>query len=212
MSKRFNILLSLIPDCRVFADVGCDHGYMSYEMLKNRKCDRVIVSDISAECLKKAETLLQETFPDKFTAVVSDGFENVGNCDCALIAGMGGDTISDILAAAAGRLPEYLVLQPMKNSQRVRRDLVSLGYEILRDYTFRDGKFYDVILAKKGGNETYTADDYAYGRDNLTEKGEDFIALVNSRIDELKEAKEKASKTSRKEIEKRITELEKIIQ
>lgn len=212
MSKRFNILLSLIPDCRVFADVGCDHGYMSYEMLKNRNCDRVIVSDISAECLKKAETLLQETFPDKFTAVVSDGFENVGNCDCALIAGMGGDTISDILAAAAGRLPEYLVLQPMKNSQRVRRDLVSLGYEILRDYTFRDGKFYDVILAKKGGNETYTADDYAYGRDNLTEKGEDFVALVNSRIDELKEAKEKASETSRKEIEKRITELEKIIQ
>lgn len=212
MSKRFNILLSLIPDCRVFADVGCDHGYMAYEMLKNRKCDRVIVSDISAECLKKAETLLRETFPDKYTAVVSDGFENVGNCDCALIAGMGGDTISDILAAAAGRLPEYLVLQPMKNSQRVRRDLVSLGYEILRDYTFRDGKFYDVIVAKKSGNETYTADDYIYGRDNLTEKGEDFIALVNSRIDELKEAKEKASETSRKEIEKRITELEKIIQ
>ena len=212
MSKRFETLLSLIPDCEVFADVGCDHGYMAYEMLKNRKCDMVIASDISAECLQKAETLLRETFPDKYTAVVSDGFENVGNCDCALIAGMGGDTISDILAAAAGRLPEYLVLQPMKNSQRVRRDLVSLGYEILRDYTFRDGKFYAVILAKKGGNETYTADDYIYGRDNLTEKGEDFIALVNSRIDELKEAKEKASETSRKEIEKRITELEKIIQ
>ena len=212
MSKRFNILLSLIPDCKVFADVGCDHGYIAYEMLKNRKCDRVIASDISAECLQKAETLLWETFPDKYTAVVSDGFENVGNCDCALIAGMGGDTISDILAAAAGRLPEYLVLQPMKNSQRVRRDLVSLGYEILRDYTFRDGKFYDVILAKKGGNKTYTADDYIYGRDNLIEKSEDFIALVNSKIDELKEAKEKASETSRKEIEKRITELEKIIQ
>lgn len=212
MSKRFNILLSLIPDCRVFADVGCDHGYIAYEMLKNRKCDRVIASDISAGCLQKAETLLRETFPDKYTAVVSDGFENVGNCDCALIAGMGGDTIADILAAAAGRLPEYLVLQPMKNSQRVRRDLVSLGYEILRDYTFRDGKFYDVILAKKGGNETYTADDYIYGRDNLIEKSKDFVALVNSRIDELKEAKEKASETSRKEIEKRITELEKIIQ
>lgn len=211
MSKRFNILLSLIPDCRVFADVGCDHGYIAYEMLKNRKCDRVIASDISAECLQKAETLLRETFPDKYTAVVSDGFENVGNCDCALIAGMGGDTIADILAAAAGRLPEYLVLQPMKNSQRVRRDLVSLGYEILRDYTFRDGKFYDVILAKKGGNKTYTADDYIYGRDNLIEKSEDFVALVNSRIDELKDAKEKASETSKNEIDKRITELERVI-
>ncbi len=211
MSKRFETLLSLIPDCKVFADVGCDHGYIAYEMLKNRKCDRVIASDISAECLQKAETLLRETFPDKYTAVVSDGFENVGNCDCALIAGMGGDTIADILVAAAGRLPEYLVLQPMKNSQRVRRDLVSLGYEILRDYTFRDGKFYDVILAKKGGNETYTADDYVYGRDNLIEKSEDFVALVNSRIDELKDAKEKASETSKNEIDKRITELERII-
>lgn len=212
MSKRFETLLSLIPDCEVFADVGCDHGYMAYEMLKNRKCDRVIVSDISAECLKKAETLLQETFPDKFTAVVSDGFENVGACDCALIAGMGGDTITDILVAAIGRLPQYLVLQPMRNAQQVRRSLVTLRYKILRDYTFRDGKFYDVIVAKKGGEETYTVVDYAYGRDNLTEKGEDFIALVNSKIDELKEAKEKASETSRKEIEKRITELEKIIQ
>lgn len=211
MSKRFNVLLSLIPDCKVFADVGCDHGYIAYEMLKNRKCDRVIASDISAECLQKAETLLRETFPDKYTALVSDGFENVGNCDCALIAGMGGDTIADILAAAAGRLPEYLVLQPMKNSQRVRRDLVSLGYEILRDYTFRDGKFYDVILAKKGGNETYTADDYIYGRDNLIEKSEDFVALVNSRIDELKDAKEKASETSKNEIDKRINELERVI-
>lgn len=211
MSKRFNILLSLIPDCKVFADVGCDHGYIAYEMLKNRKCDRVIASDISAECLQKAETLLRETFPDKYTAVVSDGFENVGNCDCALIAGMGGDTIANILAAAAGRLPEYLVLQPMKNSQRVRRDLVSFGYEILRDYTFRDGKFYDVIVAKKGGNETYTADDYKYGRDNLIEKSEDFVALVNSRIDELKDAKEKASETSKNEIDKRITELERVI-
>ena len=116
-----------------------------------------------------------------------------------------------ILAAAAGRLPEYLVLQPMKNSQRVRRDLVSLGYEILRDYTFRDGKFYDVIVAKKGGEETYTADDYIYGRDNLIEKSEDFVALVNSRIDELKDAKEKASETSKNEIDKRITELERVI-
>ena len=212
MPKRFETLLSLIPDCKVFADVGCDHGYMAYEMLKNRKCDRVIVSDISAECLKKAKSLLQGTFPDKFTAVVSDGFENVGACDCALIAGMGGDTITDILVAAIGRLPEYLVLQPMRNAQQVRRSLVALCYTILRDYTFRDGKFYDVIVAKKGGDETYTVADYAYGRDNLIEKGEDFVALVNSKIDELKEAKEKASETSRKEIEKRITELEKIIQ
>lgn len=68
-----------------------------------------------------------------------------------------------------------------------------------------------MILAKKGGNETYTADDYVYGRDNLIEKSEDFVALVNSRIDELKDAKEKASETSKNEIDKRITELERII-
>lgn len=209
MSKRLSTLLSLIPSCKVFADVGCDHGYIANEMLKNRKCDRVIVSDISAECLKKAETLLEKTFPDKFTAVVSDGFEKVGECDCALIAGMGGDVIADILLAA-DNLPEYLVLQPMKNSERVRRTVVSLSYKILRDYTFRDVKFYDAIVCKKGGEEIYTADEYAFGRDNLSEKGEDFIALVNSKIKELKAAEENASDASKEEIEKRIDKLEKI--
>ena len=93
MTKRLETLLSLIPQCGIFADIGCDHGYIANAMLLRRKCERVIVSDISAECLKKAETLLSQNFPDKFTAVVSDGFDNVGFADCALIAGMGGDII-----------------------------------------------------------------------------------------------------------------------
>lgn len=206
MTKRLETLLSLIPQCGIFADIGCDHGYIANAMLLRRKCERVIVSDISAECLKKAETLLSQNFPDKFAAVVSDGFDNVGFADCALIAGMGGDIISEILSSAKN-LPEQLVLQPMKNTEKVRRTVIGSGYKILRDYTFRDGKFYDVLVACKGDGGFYTDMEYAFGRDNLKEKGDDFVAMINVAIAELENAESKASDDAKDKLEKRIAHM-----
>ena len=210
MTKRLETLFSLIPRCEVFADVGCDHGYIANAMLKNGKCDRAIISDVSAECLKKAENLLCENFSGRFTAIVSDGFEKLPNSDCALIAGMGGDIIADILLSAKS-LPEKLVLQPMKNAERVRRTARSLGYRITRDYTFRDGKFYDVIVAERGSDEEYTEAEYVFGRDNLRERGDDFVSLIETKIAELVSAAEFATDKSRESIDKRITELKKAI-
>lgn len=203
MTKRLETLLSLIPQCEIFADIGCDHGYIANAMLLRHKCEWVIVSDMSAECLKKAETLLSQNFPDKFTAVVSDGFDNVGFADCALIAGMGGDIISEIVSSAKN-LPEQLVLQPMKNTEKVRRTVIGSGYKILRDYTFRDGKFYDVLVACKGDGEFYTDMEYAFGRDNLKEKGDDFVAMIDAAIAELENAETKASDDAKDKLEKRI--------
>ena len=58
MTKRINKLVDSLVSCKVFADIGCDHGYVSKEMLKQGKCERVVISDISEKCLKKAEDLL----------------------------------------------------------------------------------------------------------------------------------------------------------
>ena len=46
MTKRLQLLFDEIENCEVFADVGCDHGYIAEAVLKSCKSEKVIISDI----------------------------------------------------------------------------------------------------------------------------------------------------------------------
>lgn len=63
MTARLDELFRLLPPCRKFADVGCDHGYIAARMLASGKCERLVVSDISMKSLDKARALLAERLP-----------------------------------------------------------------------------------------------------------------------------------------------------
>ena len=129
MTERLKKIFDELPSCDTFADIGCDHGYVAEAMLKSGKCKRVIISDISEKCLDKAINLLSENYSGRFKAVVSNGFEKVRGAQVALIAGMGGEVICDIISSAA-ELPQTLVLQPMKNADKVRLTLLNDGDKI----------------------------------------------------------------------------------
>ncbi len=185
MTDRLNKIFELLPSCTVFADIGCDHGYMAKAMLESGKANRVIIADISAKCLKKAEELLKvEIDLGKAKSVVSNGFERVGECDLALIAGMGGEEISSILLEVKV-LPNSLVLQPMKNPQKVRVTAVRLGYEIKRDFIFKSaGKYYDILLLNKG-KDSLTQDEIEFGRTNIIELSADFVEFIKLKLNKL---------------------------
>ena len=187
MTDRLNKIFNELPICRVFADIGCDHGYIAKAMISSGKCKNVIVSDISEKCLEKARQLLtREIESGVATSVVSDGFDNVGECDCALIAGMGGEEIVCILDKCKN-LPETLVLQPMKNSDKVRLCAVKLGYEVLKDFTFKSAsKFYNLIILSRG-LDSLTDEEIEFGRTNLRERPSAFKEELQSRIKKLTE-------------------------
>lgn len=186
MTKRLEEIFSLIPTCDTFADVGCDHGYIAKQMIKSGKCKKVIISDVSAKCLAKAEELLSEEIAQgKAVSVVSDGFDNLPKCDLALIAGMGGEEICAIVSKAKD-LPNTLVLQPMKNSSKVRSTIVKLGYCVKRDFTFFCGRvFYDLMLVERG-EDCLTAEEREFGRTNIKERPSAFIKKLKSKIASLK--------------------------
>ncbi len=209
LSERFKIILDNLKKCEVFADVGCDHGYIAYKMLELKKCRNAIITDISAKCLKKADELLKKDFDGRYSSFVTDGLKGVPYADEVLIAGMGGEIIVEILDNA-DFLPEKIVLQPMKNSEKVRKTLVEKGYFIERDYTFKAGKFYDIIVAEKGKDE-YREEEYLFGRDNIREKGEAFKEQTSNKIEKLKTALKTATEENREDIEKRLFVLEDII-
>ncbi len=185
MNKRLEEIFSVIPRCEVFADIGCDHGLMTKAMLVSGKCERAIISDVSAKCLLKAQELLKDYIDEgRVVSVVSDGFDNLPPCDLALIAGMGGEEIVSILEKA-GSLPNKLVLQPMKNAEKVRRIAISLGYAIKRDYVFYSGGiFYDLISLEKG-EDVLTDEEAEFGRDNLKGDNEDFKKLIKIKVEKV---------------------------
>ncbi len=152
---RIKKLCSYLDKCATFADVGCDHGFCTRYMLKNGLCERAVISDISAKCLKKAEDLLAEYIKDgSASSVCCNGLDGISkDTEQVLIAGMGGEEIVSILKNSF--IPEKFVLQPMKNVRAVREYLLENGAEISVDEPFESGgKFYYVIKGKKCGNSS----------------------------------------------------------
>ncbi|MBR2384301.1 MAG: SAM-dependent methyltransferase [Clostridia bacterium] len=209
LTLRLNTILGELAKCNTFADVGCDHGYVAEAMLSEGKCDFVYVTDVSGVCLKKAEDLLKNNYDGKFKAIVTDGLKNVPKVEQVLIAGMGGELICDILKNA-DFLPERLVLQPMKNTEKVRKTVISLGYKMVKDTTFKDVKYYDLIVCEKG-EESYSEYEIEFGRDNLRDKGDAFKEVILKKLAVIDVATKTASEEERKRLENLKKKYEEVI-
>ncbi len=188
--KRIDTLCSHLVAVEIFADVGCDHGYCTEYMLKNNFCKRAIFSDVSKGSLEKAKGLLASyTAAGVATPVLGDGFFGVPKTvDEVLIAGMGGSEIVSILSDEKyGFMPARFVFQPMHDGEKLRRYILQNGGFLERDYTFEDGKFYDVLVGgkvKDGGQvcDEYTNAEYEFGRENLKRMPEAFVKRVKKQI------------------------------
>ena len=53
LSKRLQEIYDLIPSCQIVADIGTDHGFIPEKLLLEKKCQKVIASDISKQSLSK---------------------------------------------------------------------------------------------------------------------------------------------------------------
>lgn len=147
MSERLDLIKSLVLPADVIADVGCDHGRIAEYCAKRVPCKTVIASDVSDKCLLKAKTLLSGYNNVEFKCCDGIAYE----CDEAVIAGMGGILIADIIRAATVK-PKTLILSPHRDHYVLRKTLCELGYGIDRDIPINDrGKFYAVIRAVMGG-------------------------------------------------------------
>ncbi len=213
MTNRIAFICSHIPKCRVFADVGCDHGYMTKYALDFNLCERAYLADISAKCLQKAETLLKDYIEEgRCFSVCTDGLQNFPEQpDCVLIAGMGGEEMLSVLSR--GELPERFVLQPMKNAEKVRAFLLARGARILTDITFADGKFYDLIAGYGQGDDRYSDLEIKFGRDNLKTYPQAFmqkIAAERKKVLALLNG-DSLSEESRKELKVKLNELDDIV-
>ncbi len=152
LSERLSAVLSAIPVCETLADVGCDHGLVSIHAIKSGRVKRVTASDVREGPLDAARrAVLEEGLDDVIKMRLCDGLDGMSEHDCVVIAGMGGETIADILSRAPWTKKDgcTIVLHPMTKHERLRAFLYDNGYDITDERFVReDGHLYCIITAK----------------------------------------------------------------
>ena len=154
LDPRLSLIADLVGICPVCADIGSDHGRLGAFLLQNARCDRVVLTDISAASLEKARRLIAMLgFTDRADFCVGSGALALHTrVNVAVIAGMGGETIAGILENAEDRLRgARLILQPNVAAEQLRRALCRCGWRIADERLARDGRrIYPIIVAEEG--------------------------------------------------------------
>ena len=174
LTKRLQEILDYCPVLGRWADIGCDHGRLSCSLILSGKADTVFAADISAPSLSKAGELAKLIgIDDRVMLRLGDGLTPVAQdrVQGAVMSGMGGPLILDILEAQpdTAKSLEYMVLSPQKYPERVRKYLNEKGWLIEKECIVEEaGKYYPVMLVKKGQDAAYTDAELLIGADEFT--------------------------------------------
>ena len=219
LGPRLRALADLVPrDCPALADVGTDHGYIPAALLLEGRIRRAVACDVGEAPLDRARrTAARFGVEDRIDFRLGDGLAVLapGEADVIIIAGMGGDNITGILARAPWSRDEgLLILQPMSRAEVLRRWLPEHGYTVEAEELARDKGAIYPILTVRGGEMPLAAPDQAWGGfllggDPLWGRYlEDRILRLRKAADGLSRARDPALEEKRRSICRVINELE----
>lgn len=168
LGPRLRAIAALVPlGCRTLADIGTDHGYIPVSLLLEERLDRAIAADIGAPPLDHARrTAGLYGVSERMDFRLGDGLAVVepGEAEVIVIAGMGGDTITEILDAAPwSRDGPLLLLQSMSRTDVLRRWLPANGYAVCQEKLVQDKGVLYPILAVRGGETPPATEAQAQG-------------------------------------------------
>ena len=154
LTKRLSAIAELCENGAFVADIGTDHAFLPIYLIESQKCSKAIAADVVDGPLEIArKNIAAHNLEGKIEIVKSDGLENVSKFSPqnVVIAGMGGETIRDILSASdyPKQGAPLLILQPMTHCEVLREFLIQNGFSILSEQVIREQqRFYPIIVAK----------------------------------------------------------------
>lgn len=170
LSPRLRSVAELVPHGAHFADVGTDHAYLPVWLILHGVIDKAIASDLRPGPLERArETAEKYSVSGRIDFRLCDGLTGLRSeeANAIAIAGMGGETIANILAGAPWTKEKEitLILQPMSSQPDLRLWLSGNGYAIEKECIAREGKtLYTIMLVKAGEMKTLTQAELWAGR------------------------------------------------
>lgn len=200
--NRIETLAYLAKDAEILCDVGCDHAYSLILAIKKYGVKSGIAADVATGPLNNAKTsIFANNLSDKIEIVLSDGFKNISNnFDTAIISGMGGNLICDILTNSFAKIKDKtLILEANCDVPIVRKFLNQNNFKIIAEEALYDqGKYYEIIKAIPG-NENLDEFDLKYGPILRIKRNYDFLKYYKRKIQMYKDILGKITNEVRKE-------------
>ncbi len=160
LAKRLAALAAYVPAGSIVADIGTDHAHLPVFLVEEGICPLVIATELNQGPFKSAGRQVRErNLEDKIDLRLGDGLKTLkpGEAGVLVLAGMGGNTIREILAASPDVLKtvKKLVLQPMADPGDLRIWLAANGWKISDEKLVNeDGRTYVIVVAEPGREET----------------------------------------------------------
>ncbi len=154
LCPRLAAIAELVPPGRPFADVGTDHGRLPAALVLRGQVPRALACDRAPRPLARAGlTAARNGVADRVRLRLGEGLAPIepGEVETVVIAGLGAETMIEILAADPGRTRSLtrLVLQPNFGVEAVRRWLADHALALVDERLALDrGRFYTVLAAE----------------------------------------------------------------
>ncbi len=206
------------------ADIGSDHGYLPIYLWEKRISNHIIVTDIKKSPLNIAKKNIRGYISKEVMDFrLGSGLEILENAevDTAVIAGMGGLLIMDILSKDISKSLSFkkIILQPRNAQDKLRKWLVQNGFKIAEENLAKEGKFICEIITVIPGKDKELEDIYyeigiklLENKDPLLEKF--ILKKIEIEKNILKDTKNKSSKNAVKQYEhskNRVHQLEEVL-
>lgn len=156
LSPRLRMVADLVPFNARLADIGTDHAYLPAALLMEGKIPSAVAADLRPGPLSRAKLTAEEyELGRRISFCLCNGLQGIDlkEIDAVAIAGMGGETIRDILSAAPWTRERNvpLVLQPMSTMAELREWLTTNGYVIQEERLAQEGNtIYTALLVQAG--------------------------------------------------------------
>lgn len=157
LTPRLRTIMQQVPEGARLADIGTDHALIPTALLRRGVIQSAIASDLREGPLDSAaRTAKQFEVEHKLSLRLGGGLQTVrpDEADTIVIAGMGGETIAQILADDAWALDgaHLLLLQAMTAQPYLRQYLAAHGGVIQKESLCREGqRIYTVMTVVGGG-------------------------------------------------------------
>lgn len=153
LNGRINKIIEMCEYSDIIIDVGCDHAYISINLVKNNKCKKCIAVDINDLPLMNAKkNILNSNLDKRIECIKSNGFDfmcGVEDGTSSVIAGMGGSNIANIISNSISKIIKmnYILIQPTAYAKDIRKFLFDNRIHIEKeDIIFSSGLYYEYIL------------------------------------------------------------------
>lgn len=218
LSPRLRSVADLVPQGAKLADIGTDHAYLPAWLLLHGVIRRAIAADLREGPLERARLTAEKYgLEDRMSFRLCDGLSGVREeeADVIAVAGMGGETIAEILSAApwTGREEKLLLLQPMSAQPDLRGWLQSHDYSICREVLSREGNtLYVTFQVRAGRMEPLTAGELWAGQQRQSDDAPLRAEYLDRLIGQAGRALEGLRRSPRAAGDGRLAEMERVHQ